>query len=177
MTNYTQPPPPVQQLKASQAAVWSLVLGILSLVCLGPLAGIPAIICGHTARANIKNSSGSIGGAGMALAGLILGYFSTIAIVLMFMLGMLGAIAIPSFVKARESAQNSACINNLRLIDGAKELWAMEKNQASDAVPTQSEVETYLKEWPACPKGGTYTIGNIETRPTCDVPGHALPEY
>lgn len=65
--------------QSSTAAVWSLVLGIISLVfvlffILIPFVAIPAIICGHVARKNVKLSQGRISGGGMALAGLILGY-------------------------------------------------------------------------------------------------------
>ena len=41
-------------------------------------------------------------------------------------IGLLAAIAIPNFVKARETARRNTCINNLRLIDGAKQTWALE---------------------------------------------------
>jgi hypothetical protein len=68
---------------ASALAVWSLVLGIVGLVFLGLLAGIPAIICGHMARSRIKASPAEVSGAGLALAGLIMGYLVTILSVLL----------------------------------------------------------------------------------------------
>jgi Zn-dependent protease len=68
----------MSEQKTSQGAVWSLVLGIIGLLCLGPLTGVPAIICGHMARGNIRRSNGGLGGAGMALAGLLLGYVATV---------------------------------------------------------------------------------------------------
>lgn len=62
------------------------MLGILSVVCLGVFAGIPAIICGHSARSKIQREPGRFSGAGMALAGLILGYVSVaIAVMLLFL--------------------------------------------------------------------------------------------
>jgi hypothetical protein len=71
------PPPPVLSVPAKRnpaSAIWSLILGILSVVCAGVFAAVPAVICGHVARAAIRNSRGELGGEGLALAGLILGY-------------------------------------------------------------------------------------------------------
>ena len=49
-------------------------------------------------------------------------------------IGLLAAIAIPNFVKARTASQTSACIANLKQIDGAKATWALEeKKQNSNA--------------------------------------------
>lgn len=59
-------------------AVWSLVLSIVSLICCGVFLAIPAIICGHNARSQIRNSPGALSGDGMALAGLIIGYISIV---------------------------------------------------------------------------------------------------
>ena len=55
----------------SAGAVWSFVLSLLSFICFGPLTGIPAIICGHVARSNIKRSQGNLTGDGLAVAGLV----------------------------------------------------------------------------------------------------------
>ena len=93
-------------------------------------------------------------------------------------IGLLAAIAIPNFVKARTTAQANACINNLRQIDGAKQQWALEKNQPGDAVPVARDLLPYLKDgvFPACPAGGTYSINSVDEVPTCTVQGHALPQ-
>ena len=91
-------------------------------------------------------------------------------------IGLLAAIAIPNFVKARTTAQKNACINNLRQIDGAKEQWALEKKQAPGAVVVDAEVDTYIKGGsPKCPAGGTYTYNNVDTNPACDIAEHLLP--
>lgn len=91
-------------------------------------------------------------------------------------IGLLAAIAVPNFVNARTNARTSACINNLRLIDAAKEQWALETNAADDAEPTEDEVKTYLKggAMPTCPADGSYSVEAIGTPPTCDVDGHTL---
>jgi len=72
-------------------AIASLVLGILSLMTCGPLAGIPAVICGNMAVAQIKKSSGMLGGNGLATAGIILGYISIVATVLLALVAALCA--------------------------------------------------------------------------------------
>src|SRR5882724_6782451 len=112
------PPSSVPPVKNSGLAVWSLVLGILGLlfllVCIGPLVAIPAVICGHIAYGRIKRSAGALEGQGIALAGLITGYVTIgLAVVL---IPLMAAIAIPNFVKARDTAQKNQCINNLRII-------------------------------------------------------------
>jgi prepilin-type N-terminal cleavage/methylation domain-containing protein len=85
-------------------------------------------------------------------------------------IGLLAAIAIPNFVKARETAQKNACINNLRQIDGAKQQWALETKAASNATPSAANVQEYLKNnlMPSCPVGDSaYTIANVTSVPTC----------
>ena len=175
-------PPPVPSVKNSKLAIWSLVLGILGILfllfCIGPLFAIPAVICGHMAHSRIKRSAGALEGQGLALAGLITGYISIAAAV--FLIPMMAAIAIPNFVKARETAQKNQCIQNLRMIDGAKQQWALENNKTSDAVPTAQDINKYLPNGRTfesfhCPKDGTYTINNVGEAPACSVPGHQLP--
>ena len=86
--------------KTSPGAIWSLVLGILSLICLGPFAAIPAVICGHVALGNIKRSTGTLAGEGMAIAGLVTGYIGIVLAVIL--IPLYAAIAIPAFSKARK---------------------------------------------------------------------------
>jgi hypothetical protein len=168
------------QPKTPALAIWSLVLGILGVVlllaCIGPLFAIPGVICGHLAYSRIKRSSGALAGEGMALAGLITGYVSIGLSV--FLVPMMLAIAIPNFVKARETAQTNACINNLRQIDAAKQQWALENDKTADAVPSAQDLLPYLSNlvFPVCPSGGTYTINAVGVPPTCSVPGHVLPQ-
>ena len=59
-------------------------------------------------------------------------------------IGLLAAIAIPNFVRSRSTAQMNTCINNLRQIDGAKQEWALEKGQQSSAAPSASDIGLYL---------------------------------
>ena len=92
-------------------------------------------------------------------------------------IGLLAAIAIPNFVRARNTAQKNACINNLRQIDGAKQQWALENKKTDTDLPTSAEVAAYIKNsaYPNCPAGGTYTIGLVNTDPTCSLSSLAPP--
>ena len=96
-------------------------------------------------------------------------------------IGLLAAIAIPNFVKARTTSQQNACINNLRQLDGAVQQYALENKLASSATYTLAVLQPYLKldsngNIPACPANGTYTAGaNVAAPPTCSITGHALP--
>jgi prepilin-type N-terminal cleavage/methylation domain-containing protein len=94
-------------------------------------------------------------------------------------IGLLAAMAIPNFVRARTTSQTNACINNLRQIDGAIQQWALENNQAPGAAVTSANAIVYLGrgnagQWPTCPAGGTYAVTSVSTKPTCTVSGHAL---
>jgi prepilin-type N-terminal cleavage/methylation domain-containing protein len=90
-------------------------------------------------------------------------------------IGLLAAIAIPNFVKARQTAQTNACINNLRIIDAAKQQWALEKGQISTATPNSSDIIPYLGRagtaMPAEPLNGTYTINAVSVVPYCSIAG------
>ena len=72
----TPPPPPVPQAQTSKLAIWSLVLGILSLACFSIFSGIPGVICGHTALSQINKSGGALSGRALAIAGLTISYIS-----------------------------------------------------------------------------------------------------
>jgi general secretion pathway protein G len=93
-------------------------------------------------------------------------------------IGLLAAIAVPSFVKARATSQQNACINNMRQIDSAVEQWAMENGQASGNPPPilDTDLTPYIRlnsnnSIPQCPAGGSYTINNISDVPqvTCSL--------
>jgi prepilin-type N-terminal cleavage/methylation domain-containing protein len=87
-------------------------------------------------------------------------------------IGLLAAIAIPNFVKARTTAQKNACINNLRQIDGAIQQFALEQKKAAGDGVTENDVTPYLKNSVTCPAGGTtfndsYSVTDCQTQPTC----------
>ena len=97
-------------------------------------------------------------------------------------IGLLAAIAIPNFLRARISSQQNACIHNLRQIDGAVQQWALEnKANASDTV-TENNIESYLGHGAninniLCPSAGlgvttfagSYTVSTVATAPACAI--------
>ncbi|HJX83013.1 MAG TPA: DUF4190 domain-containing protein [Candidatus Angelobacter sp.] len=118
------PLPPVEPATDVKATI-SLVLGILSIplsiTCiLGIAAGIPAIILGHLSRSAISKSLGRLKGAGMALAGLIMGYIS----IAVFPLIIIAAILIPNMLKARMAANNSAAATTVRTLSTTELTYA-----------------------------------------------------
>ena len=90
-------------------------------------------------------------------------------------IGLLAAIAIPNFIRARQTAQRNACIANLKQIQGAIQVWAIDSGAAADGTfNTATIVGNYLKSWPregtvaypcpttidespVCPNAGTNT--------------------
>ena len=90
--------------------------------------------------------------------------------IVVLIIGILLAIAVPNFVRARESSRAKACVANLKQIDAAKEQWAMDKNKNDGDPCAMSDLTpAYLKSTPSCPSGGTYTVGNVGTNPTCSI--------
>ena len=59
-------------------------------------------------------------------------------------IGLLAAIAIPNFVRARQTSQTNACINNLRQIDGGKQQWALENGKAGGDTPAAADLQVYV---------------------------------
>ncbi len=93
-------------------------------------------------------------------------------------IGILLAIAVPSFMRARETARLRACQENLQKIDSAKEQWALENN-ASNGSPSPDVADfvgpdKYIKKMPVCPSGGSYVPNPIGTDPTCTYHGAIL---
>ncbi len=70
------------------------------------------------------------------------------------------------------------CINNLRLIDDAKQQWVTDNNKRPNAQPTVKELLPYFKDkvFPECPGGGTIYLNAANEVPTCSISGHALPQ-
>jgi len=103
------------------------------------------------------------------------------------LIGMLAAISIPSFIKARSTSQTKACINNLRQIDSAKQQWALENHQPGGALPVETDIGPYLNRNGAvdkvvCPADPTanftnsYSIHAVTNQPACiiDSTSHTL---
>jgi prepilin-type N-terminal cleavage/methylation domain-containing protein len=96
-------------------------------------------------------------------------------------IGLLAAIAIPSYVRSRTKSQQNACINNLRMIDGAKQQWALEEKRVSTDTPLGTDLIKYMGRGTAgnlgsttCPTdsldfAGSYEINQVDTAPTCKI--------
>jgi prepilin-type N-terminal cleavage/methylation domain-containing protein len=95
-------------------------------------------------------------------------------------IGLLAAIAIPNFIRARTTSQQNACINNLRQLDGAKQQWALERKASQNTTPVSSDIQPYLGRGvngtlPTCPSDSSstftvsYTIANLNTAPSCRI--------
>src|SRR5580698_8475171 len=93
-------------------------------------------------------------------------------------IGLLATIAIPNFVRARLKAQQSACINNLRQVDGAKQTWALENRASPTTVPVIGNIQPYLGRGtagtaPTCPAdpantfATSYSLNDLQTAPAC----------
>ncbi len=97
-------------------------------------------------------------------------------------IGLLAAIAIPNFVKARTSAQTNACIANLKQIQGAIEQWALETKASPGDVVALTDISgdntkhiaKEINNGLDCPGGGTYAVTDISTDPTCTIADHEL---
>ena len=106
-----------------------------------------------------------------------LGFTLVEIMIVVAIIGILAAIAIPSFVQSRTQTRTNACINNLRLLDAAKEQVALAENWDETHACAEADVTPYLKggAMPVCPASGAYTVNAIGTDPVCNVANHVLP--
>ncbi len=97
-------------------------------------------------------------------------------------IGLLAAVAIPNLTKARNEAQAKACVSNLRTIEAAKELWALEKGQSGAVVASAEDLKPYIGRGsggtlPICPVDSSrtfatsYSINPLNVPPTCIASG------
>jgi prepilin-type N-terminal cleavage/methylation domain-containing protein len=102
-------------------------------------------------------------------------------------IGLLAAIAIPNLVKSRTTSQTNTCIDNLRMIDASKQQWALENGAVATTVPQATDIQPFLGrgagELPVCPVdpqqsfATSYILMNCETSPDCQIlpSSHILP--
>ena len=94
-------------------------------------------------------------------------------------------LVISNVCRPAENIHQHPCINNLRMIDGARQTWGLENNKGPGDVPTWADILPYLgrggetndktKEALKCPQGGVISLGPLSNHPACTFPGHVLP--
>ncbi len=92
-------------------------------------------------------------------------------------IGLLVAIALPNFRKSREVAQYNVCFENLKQLEAAKQLFGMEAGKKNgDAVGSSDLIgpALFIRKMPECPSGGAYDLRTIGDNTTCTVAGHSL---
>src|SRR6266436_1519556 len=102
-----------------------------------------------------------------------LGFTLAEVMIVAALIGLLAAIAVPSFVRSRSAAHRSTCINNLKQIDSAIQQWATEYKKPQSAPVDFSDITPYLKGAIVCPSGGStfsdsYTISTVADLPLCE---------
>lgn len=94
--------------------------------------------------------------------------------IVILIIGLLLAIAVPQFLTARENAQEKACWQNQQKLEAAKHMWIMDYGQPSSASPAMADlVPEYIKFEPECPTHDVYVLGNGTNPVSC--PTHAGP--
>ena len=96
--------------------------------------------------------------------------------VVVAIIGMLAAIAIPNIAEAIKTARQKACAINRKNIDAAKLRWAMETQQSETATPTDQDLfgaKRYIEHKPECPASGKYALNPVEEKCSCSVIEHA----
>ncbi len=100
--------------------------------------------------------------------------------VVVAIVGLLTAIAVPAFVRYRDASRRSVCIANLRQMENAKSVWAQENRKAKADAPVDSDLfgsDKYLRSKPQCSADGVYDLGSVDDRVRCSlasVEGHTL---
>ena len=98
--------------------------------------------------------------------------------IVVLIIGLLAALAIPNFIRARALSRQKTCMNNIRQIESAKDQWAMEMgiSETDTTVPGIAQLGPYMKAttvMPECPLTSApgvhyqYSVGDVQTRTTC----------
>lgn len=120
------PAPPILEEKTSPRAIWSLILGILSMTCLWLLGSIPSIILGILALKEIENSGGTVKGREFGIAGIITG--SAGVFVGLAPIALVAAIALPAFSGVQQKAQSAKQMSDIRQLIYACKAYAVDNN-------------------------------------------------
>ncbi|NOS72757.1 MAG: DUF3520 domain-containing protein [Verrucomicrobia bacterium] len=97
------------------------------------------------------------------------------AMAVIAVLGLLAAVLLPDFIKARTTSQRNSVVNNLRQLDGAKQQWALENNKPADAQPTFADIQPYMGrssgDLPSAVAGEKYVLGKVGEPPSAVMEG------
>jgi hypothetical protein len=164
--------PSSQPSQTSGLAVASLVAGILSWIFLPIIGSFAAIVCGHIARSNIRNSRGTLTGDGMAVAGLILGYGELVLFGLIMIVAVLLGIALPVFSEVQLKGSETKLLSNAKQVATACHLYALDHHDAfppklDDLVPQYLQDRSILTSplTPGDPVGFYYFGGSTKDAP------------
>lgn len=94
--------------------------------------------------------------------------------IVILIVGLLMSIAVPQFMKSRETSQLKACWENQQKLEAAKHMWMMDYGISSGNTPAMTDlVPEYIKFEPKCPTNAVYALGTGMVSVTC--PDHAAP--
>ena len=99
--------------------------------------------------------------------------FTLIEIMIVVMIiGLLAMIAIPNINGSLATSRYGAIINNLRVIDNQKQLWAADQKKGDNDTPSEADLAPYFSDgrFPTSVMGETYNINNVGTQPTATIP-------
>ena len=94
--------------------------------------------------------------------------FTLVEIVIVVgIIGLLSALALPNFLRMRDIAVKNICISNLRMIRDNVQIWAVDESKVTGDTPVMDDlVPDYIRSWPSC--GGTpYDIPSVGQNPVC----------
>ena len=103
--------------------------------------------------------------------------FTLVEIMIVVMIiGILLNIAAPTFISSRESSRAKSCTDNLKQLDYASQMYAIDNKLNSSASLNNTQFNSlapnYIRAFPSCPEGGSYTPGtSLTVSPTCSIPG------
>ena len=113
-------------------------------------------------------------------------------LIVVLIIGILLAIAIPNFISARETSRAKSCIGNLKQIESAKQQAIMDykltgtsgatflidgTTASSGSTYQLAGASAYIRRQPVCPSGGQYNPGLVTAPPTCNITGVAGSGY